>query len=127
MLPENVLFRGFADLVLVIHFGFIVFVLLGGFLVFRWRWVFWFHVSAVLWAVLLEFGGWMCPLTYLENWLRLSGGEANVSGGVIEPYLLPLVYPGNLTPLMQAQLGSIVAALNLGIYGLLFFYIRRIR
>ena len=120
-------FRGLADFVLVIHLGFIVFVLFGGFLLFRWRWLFWFHFSAVLWAVSLEFGGLTCPLTYLENWLRRSGGEAGFSGGVIEQYLLPLVYPVNLMPSMQLQLGVAVAALNLGIYGMLFWPIRRTR
>ena len=79
----------------------------------------WLHVPAAVWGVLIEFAGWVCPLTPLENALRLRGGEAGYSGGFIEHYLLPVLYPAGLTRNTQLLLGSFVLALNLAVYGLL--------
>ncbi|GJL62245.1 MAG: hypothetical protein NPIRA04_08990 [Nitrospirales bacterium] len=117
------LFQSLADLVLVFHLWFILFVLMGGLLILRWNWVWWVHLPAVLWVVMLEFGGWICPLTPLENWLRHSGGEAGFSGGFIEHYLVPVIYPEGLTPSVQWCLGVFVVLLNLGLYS--FVYSRR--
>ncbi len=117
------LLRALADLVLVIHLGFVMFVLLGGLLAFRWRVIPWLHLPAVLWAVALEFGGWICPLTPLENWLRQASGEAGYSGGFIEYYVLPIIYPIGLTHSVQMLLGGVVIAVNIGIYRML--YVRR--
>ncbi len=77
----------------------------------------------MLWAVALEFGGWICPLTPLENWLRHASGEAGYSGGFIEYYLLPNIYPIGLTHSVQMLLGGVVIAVNIGIYRML--YVRR--
>ncbi len=115
--------RALADVVLVIHLAFIVFVLFGGLLAWRWRWISWVHLPAVLWVVALEFGGWICPLTPLENWLRQAGGDAGYTGGFIEQYLLPILYPVGLTPTIQWVLGVFVLLLNIGVYSLI--YIRR--
>ncbi|WP_454061852.1 DUF2784 domain-containing protein [Candidatus Nitrospira salsa] len=117
------LFRSLADLVLVFHLCFILFVLVGGLLILRWNWVLWVHLPAVLWVAALEFGGWICPLTPLENWLRHSGGEAGFSGGFIEHYLVPVIYPDGLTLSIQWYLGLSVVLLNLGLYS--FVYSRR--
>ncbi len=91
--------------VLVLHLSFIVFVMVGGFLAIRWRWLSWVHLPAAVWGTALECRGWICPLTYLENWLRHINGTTGYSGGFIEYYLIPIVYPLGLTPEIQIQVG----------------------
>ena len=113
-------YRGFADVVLFVHLVFIIFVLFGGLLALRWPWIPWFHLPAAAWAAALEFGGWICPLTPLENWLRRASGEAGYPGGFIEHYILPVIYPVGLTPSIQLVLGFIVVLLNIGMYGVVF-------
>lgn len=108
-----------ADAVLILHLAFVVFVVFGGLLAMVRPWVAAFHVPAVIWVVLLEFRGWICPLTPLEKWLREMAGQAGYEGGFVEHYVMPLLYPPGLTPSMQWLLGAGVAALNLLIYGLL--------
>jgi Protein of Unknown function (DUF2784) len=109
-----------ADLVLVVHFAFVLFVVLGGLLVLRWPRVVYLHVPAAIWGAAIEFAGWVCPLTPLEHWLRRQAGEAAYSGGFVEHYILPLLYPSALTREIQLLLGGLVIAVNLLIYGYLF-------
>ena len=90
-----------ADLVLCIHVGFVFFVIFGGLFVLRWRWVAWLHLPAAIWGAVVEFTGWICPLTPLENWLRTQGGEATYAGGFIARYLSSILYPDALTPDIQ--------------------------
>ena len=111
-------YRILADLVLVAHLLFIAFVVLGGFLTIKWPRVAWAHVPAALWGAAIEFAGWICPLTPLENGLRRLGGEAGYAGGFIERYLIPLVYPSELTREMQIALGCLVILLNVVAYGI---------
>ncbi len=106
-----------ADLVVVVHLAFVLFAVLGGFLVFRWKRCAWIHVPAVLWAALIEFAGWVCPLTPLENWLRERSGALGYRSGFIEHYILPVLYPTLLTRDLQITLGLLVLGVNLGIYG----------
>ena len=110
-------YRIFADLVVGVHFAFVLFVILGGFWVLRWKRSAWIHVPAVLWAALIEFVGWVCPLTPLENWLRKTGGEFEYRSSFIEHYILPILYPSALTRHLQIILGLLVIVVNLGIYG----------
>ncbi len=109
-----------ADVVVVVHLAFIVFVVFGGLLVLRWRWVAWVHLPAVLWGALLELCGWMCPLTPLENWLRRASGAAGYAGGFVERYVLPIVYPATLTDEVQVALGLLVCVVNAIIYSRLW-------
>jgi hypothetical protein len=110
------IYRVLADLVVLAHFLFLAFVVLGGLLVLRRpRWA-WIHIPAALWGTVIEWAGWMCPLTPLENHLRVLGGEAPYGGGFIARYLLPIVYPGALTRELQIVLGLGVLVLNLGLY-----------
>lgn len=109
-----------AELVVVVHFAFVLFVVLGAFLVFRWKCCAWLHVPAVLWAMLIEFYGWVCPLTPLENWLREQGGSMGYRSSFIEHYIIPVLYPTLLTQRLQITLGLLVLGINLGIYGWLF-------
>lgn len=106
-----------ADAVLVLHLVFVLFVILGGLLVLRWRRLAWLHLPAAGWGALVEFTGWICPLTPMENALRRAAGVAGYEATFVERYLVPLVYPGDLTREMQVVLGLLVVAVNLGVYG----------
>jgi len=105
-----------AEIVVVLHFLFVVFAVLGGFLVWRWRWVAWLHVPAAIWAVMIEFGGWICPLTPLEVWLRQQAGQGGYEGGFLAHYVTPLLYPEPLTREIQIMLGAALLILNAAIY-----------
>lgn len=105
-----------ADVLVGLHLLFIVFVILGGLLAVRWRWVVWLHLPAVVWGALIEFTGGVCPLTPLENHLRRAAGEAGYAHGFIEEYIAPWVYPLGLTPRIQLWLGLGVIAVNLIVY-----------
>lgn len=110
------LYHYLADLVVVLHGLFVLFVVLGGFLV-LWRIRFaWYHVPAVAWAATIEFLGWICPLTPLENILRQKGGLTGYDTGFVEHYIVPVLYPESLTRQMQVGLGILILVLNVGIY-----------
>jgi hypothetical protein len=111
------LYHALANLVLIAHLAFVLFVVLGGLLVLKWRSLAWLHVPACLWGALVELAGWLCPLTPLENWLRAKGGGLTYRTGFIEHYLLPLLYPAALTRSWQIFLGLCVLSVNLGLYG----------
>lgn len=106
-----------ADALLVVHFLFIGFVVLGGLLVFKWRRLVFLHLPAAAWGALIEFYGWLCPLTPWERQLRRAAGETGYDTGFLEHYLMPLIYPANLHYDMQIVLGSFVIIINLLIYG----------
>jgi hypothetical protein len=113
------IYRLLADLVVLIHLSFVIFVVLGGLLALKWRWVAWLHLPAAIWGALIEFGGWICPLTPLENWLRNQGGEEGYAGGFIQHYMVPVLYPDGLTREIQIVLGLAVVILNLIVYALI--------
>jgi len=119
------IYRALADLVLVVHLAFVLFVVLGGLLVLRWPRVALLHVPAAIWGVLIEYTGWICPLTPLENSLRRSGGEAGYSGGFIQHYIQPLLYPAGLTRGTQIVLGSIALLVNLTACGVVIARMNR--
>ena len=112
-------YRLLADLVVVVHALFVVFVLVGAFLALRWRWIVWIHIPAAIWGVLIEYAGWICPLTPLENYLRRQAGEAEYTGDFIQHYLLGALYPQGLTRSTQLVLGSIALLVNVIAYTLL--------
>ena len=109
-------YRALADGVLVVHLGFVLFVVLGGFLVLRRPWLAWAHIPAACWGVLIEFAGWICPLTPLEQRLRVLAGDAGYRGGFIEHYVTSWLYPSGLTRTVQLVLGLTVLAVNVAIY-----------
>jgi len=113
-------FRGLADLVVLAHLAFIVFVALGGLLALRWRWIPWVQLPAAVWGAVIEVGGWICPLTPLENGLRERAGAAGYAGGFVEHYVLPVVYPGSLTRGVQIFLAVVVVVANAAIYFLVW-------
>ena len=118
-------YRILADLVVYIHLVFIVFALLGALSILRWHWILWLHLPALFWAVWIEFSGGICPLTPLENWLRVKGGQGGYEGDFVETYVLPILYPTSLTRDMQFLLGMLVIVINLAIYGFIIFNMKR--
>lgn len=108
-----------ADGIVVLHFVFIIFVVLGGVAVSRLPKLIWLHLPTATWGAFIEFSGRVCPLTPLENKLRNAAGEAGYSGGFVEQYLIPVVYPDDLTRWVQIGLGVGVVVINLVVYGLL--------
>jgi hypothetical protein len=108
-----------ADAVVALHLAFILFVVGGGLLLRRWRRVAWVHLPAVVWAALVECQGWVCPLTPLESWLRMRGGEVGYDGQFVERYVLPVLYPAALTRELQIGLGILVLAVNGLVYWVL--------
>ncbi|HEY5559153.1 MAG TPA: DUF2784 domain-containing protein [Steroidobacteraceae bacterium] len=116
--------RLLADAVLVLHLGFVLFVVLGGLLVLRWPKLAWLHVPVVVWGAAIEFGGWICPLTPLEKWLREQGGEGAYSGGFIEHYLTVVIYPDGLTSRIKWMIGAAVLLINAAVYLVLWYRLR---
>lgn len=109
-------YRAAADAVLVVHFAFVLFVVFGGLLALRWPRVAWVHVPVALYGATIEFVGFVCPLTPLENWLRRRGGESGYGGGFIEHYVTATLYPAGLTRTAQIGLGVAVLVLNAAVY-----------
>ncbi|MFC1488520.1 DUF2784 domain-containing protein [Thermodesulfobacteriota bacterium] len=107
----------FSDIVVLLHFIYVIFAVTGGILLIWWRKMIWLHLPAAIWAALISFTGWICPLTYLENWLRLQGGKTGCSGGFVIKYIEPVLYPAGLTYFHQMVIGIIVVVLNMAIYG----------
>lgn len=110
------MFHFLANAVVLLHFAFVAFVVLGGALALRWRWVAWIHLPAAAWGVAIMFGGWICPLTPLENRLRRMAGQAATEGGFIESYILAFLYPEGLTRGSQVTLGVLALVLNVVVY-----------
>ena len=117
MNPAQTVYPVLADLVVLFHVGFVVFVVLGGLLVMKRPRLIWIHLSAVFWGIAIELSGWICPLTPLENWLRHKGGEENYEFDFVARYLLPMLYPQGLTRGSQIVLGALVLVVNVAIYG----------
>jgi hypothetical protein len=115
------------DLIVIVHFAFVLFVVLGGLLAFWMPRVIWVHIPAVIWGVAIEFGGWICPLTPLEQRLRQQQGDAGYEGDFIAHYILRALYPEGLTRRDQLFLGAIALTLNIAIYALVFLRRRRSR
>ncbi|MBI4825189.1 MAG: DUF2784 domain-containing protein [Nitrospirae bacterium] len=113
-----------ADLTAFIHLAFVVFVILGGLLLIRWNRFAWLHIPAALWGALIEFKGWYCPLTGLELFLLEKAGASGYSRGFVAHYILPVVYPGEMTRELQIGLGLFVVFLNIIIYGFVIYRYR---
>lgn len=106
------IYRLLADVVVLVHFGFVLLVALGGFLV-LWRWRFaWIHLPALVWGITIEFAGWICPLTPLEQSLREQAGTTPYSGGFIDHYVFAVLYPEGLTRTDQIWLGALLLVVN---------------
>jgi hypothetical protein len=113
-------FRLTADAVLIVHLAFILFALLGGVIAVRWHWIPVIHLPSAAWGFFAEITGRICPLTYLENHLRIKAGQSGYTESFVEHYLLPIVYPAGLTREIQFALAAVVIVVNMVIYGWLF-------
>ena len=118
-------YRLLADGIVVVHAAFVGFVVLGGLFVLRWPRAAFAHLPAVAWGVVIELAGWVCPLTPLENQAREAGGGSAYQGDFIEHYLLPLLYPAELTRQVQCALGFGALLLNVAVYALVIARRRR--
>ena len=101
---------------LAVHAGFALFVIIGGWLAWRWRTLLWLHVPAVLWGIAVELTGWICPLTPLENRLRAAAGQGTYGGDFLQHYLLAALYPAGLTRIIQFALAALVVLVNVPAY-----------
>ena len=116
LIVKRMLYHLGATAIALLHLAFILFVVGGGFLVLRYPRLAWLHLPAAIWGVMIEFGGWVCPLTYAENALRRKAGLAGYSDGFVSHYVFPLIYPAGLTRGTELAIGVGVLLLNLGIY-----------
>jgi len=111
-------YRALADLVLIVHFAFVLFVIFGGVLTLRWPRVAWIHLPVALYGAAVEFVGFVCPLTPLEVGLRQRGGQAGYAGGFIDHYITAAIYPTGLTRQVQFIVGAALVVLNVAVYGI---------
>jgi hypothetical protein len=111
------LFRLAADAVLIVHLAFILSALFGGAIAVRWRWIPVVHLPVAAWSFFAEFTGRICPLTYLENYLRIKAGQSGYTESFIEHYLIAIIYPAGLTREIQFALAAVVIVVNMLIYG----------
>ena len=119
------LYRVAADLLVLLHLAFIIFVVAGGLAVFKWPWMAFLHIPAAVWGAMIEYKGWICPLTPWENTLRKLAGEEGYTEGFIEHYILQIIYPPGLTRDIQTTLGTVVLVINLLIYAVLLYRLLR--
>ncbi len=110
-----------ADVLVVLHSAFIVFVVAGALTVYRWPKMAWAHIPCALWGAWIEVTGGICPLTPIEVRFRRTGGAEGYTGSFIEHYLVPVMYPSGLTRAHQLVLGGLVVVVNLGAYGFLLW------
>lgn len=110
-----------ADMVVLVHAAFVLFVVLGGVAALRWPRLAWLHIPAAVWGIAIEFGGCICPLTDLENLLRSMGGGTGYAGSFIKHYLEPIIYPPGLTRRDQVVFGLTALCINLAVYARLWY------
>ena len=110
-----------ADLIVLIHFAFVLFVIFGGLLALRWRRVMWAHLPCVAWGIWIELSHGLCPLTPLENRLREHAGRGTYEGGFVDHYIMPILYPEGLTHNTQVAIACVIIAINGGCYGFILW------
>lgn len=116
------LYRLLADTVVIFHLLFILYALFGSLLYFYRHGLIWLHLPAGIWIGIVEINHWICPLTPLENYLRYQGGEAGYSEGFVEHYLIPIIYPADLTPEFQTILGVLALSVNTLFYAIIIYH-----
>jgi hypothetical protein len=114
-----------ANIILAVHLLFIIFVVFGSLFVFYKKWFSWLHIPAVIWGILIEFSGWICPLTPLENHFRIIAGQSGYTHSFVQQYLLKMIYPDRLTRQDQIMIGCVILILNLFVYLLIFKRLRK--
>ena len=102
------------DAVVVLHFAFLAFVVVGGLLAWRWPWLIWPHLAAAGWAALIVAFSLQCPLTHVENALRVRAGEPQLAGGFIDTYIEGVLYPQRYIAEARALVALVVLVSWLG-------------
>ena len=120
-------YRVAADLVLVAHFAFIILVVAGALVAFRFSWFAWIHIPAASWGAFVELTGRICPLTTLENFLRVHAGQEGYANSFVEQYIFPVIYPAGLTRQVQLLLAGLVVAVNVIIYAMILLRKRTVQ
>ena len=115
------IYKFLADLVLVLHLSFILFVIFGALLVFKYPRLIWIHIPVATYGMLISFFRWICPLTPLENYFRVLAGEQGYEGGFIAHYILPVIYPLGITTGFAIAMGTFVLLLNGILYGMFIY------
>ena len=108
------------DALIVFHFLFVGFVIFGGVVVLRWHRAAFIHLPAAAWGVFIEWSGFLCPLTPLENYLRQQAGLDVYQGGFVDHYIMPVLYPAGLTRDTQMVLGALILVINVSLYAIAF-------
>ena len=114
------LYHSLAAAVVVIHFAVVVFVMAGALFVVKWPRVAWVHLPVIAWVIFAEWFEKICPLTFLENWLRRQGGGSFYNTGFVDHYITPVLYPDGLTRQMQVILGTLILVINVALYAIAF-------
>ena len=114
-----------ADLTLIVHFTFIIFIAFGALLFFVSKKIIYVHIPALIWGIYMELTHSVCPLTYLENWFLEKANLSAYSESFIQHYLIPIVYPKNLTEDLQIYLAIVLMVANAIIYGLIIIKSQR--
>lgn len=109
-------YAGLAEVTMGVHFLFLAYLSLGGFVAWRWRWTIWGHLGVAAWGLLSITVGMVCPLTVIEDWARHGAGEPALPGGFIDHYLTGVVYPRAYVPVIQAGVAVLIAVSWLGFY-----------
>jgi hypothetical protein len=112
-------YRLLSDFIVIAHFLYILFVITGALIALRWKKIIWLHIPAVIWGATVEYTGWICPLTPWENRFRMLAGEEVYHGDFIGNYILPVIYPEEVTRNIQIVLGTIVIIVNIMLYGII--------
>lgn len=118
-------YRFLADLILVLHFCYVLFAIFGGLLVLRRRWMWKLHLPALIWGFLVQYFVWICPLTNWENYFRELSGQAGYESGFIEYFISAILYPGIITPQIHLSLAISLAVFNLLVYSYILWRVCR--
>ena len=118
-------YRSLADAVVILHFAVVVFVIAGGLLVVKWPRVAWVHLPVIAWVIFAEWFDKICPLTFLENWLRDKAGVGSYRESFVGHYIMPVLYPDGLTHQMQVGLGTAILVINVTLYTIVVIRHRR--
>lgn len=103
-------FQVLTTVILTAHFAYLAYVVVGGFLAWRWPWTGWLHLTAAGWGLVIVTNpwGWLCPLTYAEHWSRDRAGQEGFDAGFVDRYLEGVLYPPQYTTLLQVLVGTLV-------------------
>ena len=105
-----------ADIIVVLHLLWILFLIFGAFPGRRYKWIKVVHIGGVIYALIIQVFGWFCPLTHLEAWLRrMHDPSQSYSGSFIIYYIEKIVYIG-ISPDIILLLTALIALMSVRVY-----------